>query len=177
MFSDPSLLLWLIPGLPLASAIVTALLGPKLLKSRSHVPTVVATAGSFVLSVIVLVTLLSLGKIDNPQLKAPGVTWFTTHLLPGNAFDKAGALEVAWQLQADSLTAVMLIAITFVGTWIAIFSSGIYARRSRLSALFRDHESVLVFNDRAGARGQFLSAFCLLGRRGAVQLSTDWVLV
>lgn len=47
-------LLWLIPIAPLLSAIVTALLGPKLLRYRSHLPCWSALAVSFVCSLGVL---------------------------------------------------------------------------------------------------------------------------
>ena len=49
---DIRTLLVLIPGLPLAAALLTAVLGPKLLKGRSHVPTVVALVGSFLCSLV-----------------------------------------------------------------------------------------------------------------------------
>ena len=41
------LILWLIPVAPLASAAATALLGPKLLRERSHVPCWLAIALAF----------------------------------------------------------------------------------------------------------------------------------
>ena len=47
-------LLWLIPIAPLLSAVVTALLGPKLLRYRSHLPCWSALAVSFVCSLGVL---------------------------------------------------------------------------------------------------------------------------
>ena len=124
MFENPGLVLWLIPAFPLVSAVITALFGPKFLKSRSHLPTIVAAAASCLASIVILAGLLTINTMDNPQLKTHGPAWFTTHLLPGFAYGNAGALEVRWDLQADSLTAVMLIAITFVGTFIAIFSAG-----------------------------------------------------
>ena len=48
------MLIVLIPTLPLVSAIVTAMLGPKLLRQYSHLPTILAIGGSFVLSLMLL---------------------------------------------------------------------------------------------------------------------------
>ncbi|MFM8726506.1 MAG: hypothetical protein ACKON9_15430, partial [Planctomycetaceae bacterium] len=50
-------LLCLIPAAPLLSAVVTALLGPKLLKYRSHIPCWSALAVSFAASLAVLLLL------------------------------------------------------------------------------------------------------------------------
>ena len=43
-------LLILIPALPLLSALLTAVLGPRVLREKSHVLTVAALAGSFLCS-------------------------------------------------------------------------------------------------------------------------------
>jgi len=43
-------LLILIPSLPLLSALLTAVLGPRMLREKSHLLTVVALAGSFLCS-------------------------------------------------------------------------------------------------------------------------------
>lgn len=51
------LLLMLIPGAPLVSAVVTAVLGPKLLRCRSHLPCWSALAVSFICSLLVLLSL------------------------------------------------------------------------------------------------------------------------
>lgn len=109
---DVGLLLWVIPALPLAAAILTALLGPTLLKRHSHWPVILATAASCAVTVMVLAGLLT-STGDAPEIDT-GIhqKWFA-----------AGTFNVPLALQADSLTGVMLIAITFVGTLIAIFSS------------------------------------------------------
>ena len=52
------LVLWLIPVAPLLAAVVTALLGPKLLRGKSHLPCWSALAVSFVCSLILLVKIL-----------------------------------------------------------------------------------------------------------------------
>ena len=43
MFSLPELL-WLIPVFPLLAAVITGLLGPRVLRERSHWPCIVAAA-------------------------------------------------------------------------------------------------------------------------------------
>ena len=52
------IVLWLIPAAPLLAAIVTALLGPKLLRYKSHLPCWSALAVSFVCSLILLLKIL-----------------------------------------------------------------------------------------------------------------------
>src|SRR5438094_633459 len=93
-------MLWLVPGLPLAAAILTGLLGPVFFKRWSHLPTIVASAGSCVASALLVVGMIGYTGAIN----APGYTWFA-----------AGALKVTFGLQADTLTLVMLLTITFVG--------------------------------------------------------------
>jgi len=58
------IILWLIPAAPLISAIITALLGPKLLCYKSHLPCWSAIAVSFVCSLILLLKILpSVGDV------------------------------------------------------------------------------------------------------------------
>jgi len=58
------IILWLIPAAPLISAIITALLGPKLLCYKSHLPCWSAIAVSFVCSLILLLKILpSVGHV------------------------------------------------------------------------------------------------------------------
>src|SRR5690554_3928801 len=52
--SNISLLLVLIPALPLAAALVTAVLGPRVLKQYSHLPPLVGIGSAFVLSLALL---------------------------------------------------------------------------------------------------------------------------
>ena len=50
--SDVSQLLWLIPALPLAAAVLTAFLGPKVLSGQSHWPCILGSAAACVLSIL-----------------------------------------------------------------------------------------------------------------------------
>jgi NADH-quinone oxidoreductase subunit L len=109
---DPQTMLWLVPGLPLLAAILTAVLGPNLLKSWSHLPTVIGSAAACVVAVMLLIGLTGTAG-NGPHIAASGYTWFA-----------AGAFEVTLSLQADTLTAFMLVTVTFIGTFIAVFSAG-----------------------------------------------------
>jgi proton-translocating NADH-quinone oxidoreductase chain L len=119
--SDLRPYLWLIPALPLLASIITAFFGPRWLRRQSHWPCVLGVAASSVLSFIVL---YGVATADAPTLAgyqaSPGkdlhiyrYTWF-----------RAGTFDVGFSLRADALTAVMLVTVTFVGTWIAIFAIG-----------------------------------------------------
>src|SRR5579864_5092850 len=109
--SDPATLLWLVPAFPLAACIITAFLGPVLLRKQSHWPTILGAACSFGCSLLLLISLHGITDF-HPQFHTNALTWF--------AIDN---FEVHFGLQADALTAVMLVAVTFCGTMIAIFSS------------------------------------------------------
>src|SRR5262249_34850156 len=100
--------LWLIPGLPLAAAVITALLGPRLLRRQSHWPCILGVVGAGVLSFLVMIDVVrgGLPVVDH-------VTWFA-----------AGDVSLHFNLRADGLTAVMLVTVTFVSSLIAIFSIG-----------------------------------------------------
>jgi len=109
--SDPDTLLWLVPGFPLAACLITAFLGPALLRRYSHWPTILGALCSLACSLLVLLSLYG-STIDHPEFHTSPHTWFTM-----------GNFKVAFALQADALTAVMLVAVTFCGTFIAIFST------------------------------------------------------
>jgi proton-translocating NADH-quinone oxidoreductase chain L len=127
---DVASYLWLIPALPLAASALTALVafGPAALKRYAHLPCILATALSCVLSVMVLASVYR-SELEHAavtsELAAPEhtaaapavvqqyVTWFD-----------AGRVHVGFTLRADALTALMLVTVTFVGTFIVIFSAG-----------------------------------------------------
>jgi NADH-quinone oxidoreductase subunit L len=109
--SNPATLLWLVPAFPLAASIITAFLGPVLLRKESHWPTILGAACSFGCSLLVLLSLQGITGY-HPQYSTTAVTWFAI-----------SNFQVHFGLQADTLTAVMLVAVTFCGTFIAIFSS------------------------------------------------------
>src|SRR5262249_23714536 len=92
---DPALWLWLVPGLPLVAAISTALLGPTLLKQRSHVPTIICSAGASICAALILSS--HIGAPEDNAIGSTTYTWFA-----------AGSFTATFSVQADTLTAVML---------------------------------------------------------------------
>lgn len=107
MFDDPRIL-WLIPGLPLLASVVIAILGPRLLKGQSHWPCILAVIASCGLSMGVFASVS-----DGVQGLRASYTWFQT-----------GDVAIGVSLRVDGLTAVMLVTVTFIGSWIAIYSIG-----------------------------------------------------
>ena len=82
---DPTPYLWLIPTLPLAAAALVAVLGPKFLREQSHLPVLLAAAGSCVLSVFVLLHVANLEK---------GVQFY--RILYGKEAVREGSPERVW---------------------------------------------------------------------------------
>jgi NADH-quinone oxidoreductase subunit L len=134
---DLSGYLWLIPALPLAASAVTAFLGPRWLRERSHWPCILGAGASCLLSLLVLSQILH----EPPEMRRY-YTWF-----------QAGFLDIGFTLRADSLTAIMLVTVTFISTLIAIYSSGYmhgdpgYARFFAEIALFIFSMTGLVLAD------------------------------
>jgi NADH-quinone oxidoreductase subunit L len=156
-------MLWLIPGLPLLGATVAGFFGPKWLRAQSHWPVVLAVAGSCIVTfVYALAPLLGHGH-EVARIVAPSFTWF-----------EAGNVRAEYAIAVDPLTATMLTAITFVGTWIAIFSIGYmhgdpgYPRFFAVLSLFVTMMCVLVLADNllllyAGWEGVGLCSYLLIG--------------
>jgi len=108
MFDDPRGYLWLIPALPLFASVVIALFGNRLLKKTSHWACIAGAVGACFLA---LMTMAAVAR------GFEGTKVYYT-------FFKAGNVEVNFSLQADGLTAVMLVTVTFIGSLIAIYSVG-----------------------------------------------------
>jgi len=98
----------LIPFLPLAAFVVNILLGKKYLKENAHWVSILAVAGSWVISVMALTEVLS-GKKINYDL----YTWILSD-----------GFKVSVGFLIDQLTAVMLIVVTTCSTLIHIYSVG-----------------------------------------------------
>src|SRR5262245_30683635 len=112
MFDACAANLWLIPALPLAAAVLTALLGPRWLRQQSHWPCLVAV----ILSCVVAFGVFGYVRANEPTEPERSYTWF--HVAGDSGVD------VGFTLRADYLTAIMLVTVTFVGSLIAIFSVG-----------------------------------------------------
>ena len=109
------LLMWLIPGAPLASAAITAFFGPKVLKEKSHLPCCLALAVAFVCSLVLLTNIVPQGFGHNGAGPATAV---------GFQWMKVGSVDVRVDLRADAMTAIMLSMVTGVSLLVAIFASG-----------------------------------------------------
>ncbi len=108
MFDDPQSYLWLIPFLPLLGSAIIAVFGKKFLRGWSHVPCIVGAVAACGLSVLAMTAVQS--GHDNVVWRS--LTWF-----------QAGDVDVKLSLRLDALTAVMLVTVTFIGSWIAIYAS------------------------------------------------------
>jgi len=146
-------LLMLIPGLPLAAAILVGAFGRRLLKQRSHWPVMLALSVSFLLSLVLLRNV----AYEAPRAASSGAVGYERIVTLWKWADVAGAIEArpsrsfprptttTWvdvrgavvepadtaydfnidvTLRADPLTAIMLVMVTFISTLIAIYSIG-----------------------------------------------------
>lgn len=133
----------LIPALPLAAALITALLGPKLLKSQSHWPTILAFGGSFACSVALL---FNVGAAEffrvGGQVNTHVYSLWTWAAVSG---DDWGDFAIDITLRADGLTALMLCMVTFISTLVAIFSVG-YMKGDRGYWRFFTYIALFVFS-------------------------------
>ena len=100
---------WLIPLIPLASAAVTGLLGPRAPKAAVNA---VAVGGPG------LALVLALGTIWDYLALAPEPVTQTLYAWT------AGTIEIPVAFLLDPLSAVMLFVVTFVGFWIHVYSIG-----------------------------------------------------
>ncbi len=105
---------WLIPALPLVASAVTAALGPKVLRERSHLPCVLAACLAAVYSLFLLAA--------------------STKFVPGElsrfSWIEVGGFTAPISFRVDSLTSLLLVMVTFVGSLIVIYSIG-YMRGDR----------------------------------------------
>ncbi|MFO0866003.1 MAG: NADH-quinone oxidoreductase subunit L [Gemmataceae bacterium] len=114
--SNMSQYLWLIPFLPLLGSAIIAGLGKNVLKGASHWPCILGAVGACALSVMAL---LSVNASHGHMPILDDYIWFQT-----GAVGDPASVQVGFSLRADGLTAVMLITVTFIGSLIAIYSSG-----------------------------------------------------
>jgi NADH-quinone oxidoreductase subunit L len=135
--------LTLIPALPLLAAVVVAVLGPKLLRSSSHIPVILGLAGACVCSLLLIAEVnREQGSLPTDQPHAgfeQVVTLWTWANIPeaynlpaeGANLPPSAAQDAGWRnfridisLRADALTAMMLGMVTFVSTLVAVFAAG-----------------------------------------------------
>jgi NADH-quinone oxidoreductase subunit L len=151
--------------LPLVAAVVTPLLRPLRLVHFAHVPAVVSFAAASVLALWLLVKVqdASHPSFLYPSGGDPKITWFAL-----------GNLSVPVTIHVDPLSAVMLATVTFVATWIAVFSAGYmhgdsgYDRFFAVMGLFVFSMCLLVLANNflllvAGWEGVGLCSYLLIG--------------
>jgi NADH-quinone oxidoreductase subunit L len=125
-----SLSLWLIPGCPLAAAVLVGLFGKAVLGRASHRPVIAALVVSCLLSLWQLGA-LAVGSRSKPVEKATPVAAEaaarTAQIVPvayGYDWISVGGLNIQADVQVDALTAVMLAMVTFVSTLVAVYATG-----------------------------------------------------
>lgn len=133
-----SLLLPLIPGLPVLAAVLVVLGGHRL-RSLSHLPVLLAVGGSALLALVALLHVRGQGTEQTVDCVYHLGTWF-----------EAGNLKVDWELRLDSLSAMMAAMVSFISFWIVLFSAGYmhgdpgYPRYFAAVALFVGAMEILV---------------------------------
>ncbi len=155
-------LLWVIIALPALGALVILLLGNKRSSPFAHLLGCATVAGSFVLSLVMFVTLLGRGEEDR-QVSQSLYTWV-----------EGGSFKVDLGLLYDPLSALFLLLITGVGSLIHLYSVGYMehdARRARFFAylnLFVAAMLTLILADNylgvfLGWEGVGLASYLLIG--------------
>jgi NADH-quinone oxidoreductase subunit L len=129
------LVLWLIPFAPLAAAVVTALLGPKVIRQRSHLPCWFGLAVSAVASFVLLSSIVPEGFSEHGGTPA---------VASGYQFLNVGGMNVRVDVRADAMTAQMLAMVTVVSLLVAVFAAG-YMHGDRGYARFFAEFSLFVF--------------------------------
>ncbi|MCE9547289.1 MAG: NADH-quinone oxidoreductase subunit L [Planctomycetia bacterium] len=157
-------LLVLVPALPLLAAVVTAVLGPRVLKSRAHWPVVLGLGLSAIVALMLLaeVNRHSRNMAHDSKLAATGhVTLWRWTGIPdvlatppaaAAAMEKAHTtpprmlpFDVDVTLRVDPLTALMLSMVTFVSFLVAIYAVG-YMHGDRSYWRFFAYVGLFVFS-------------------------------
>jgi len=139
----------LIPLFPLAACLVTLVLGPRVLREKSHWPAILGCGLSALCSLALVVAVKSSLDEHDPQRTVVIYEWLDIGggSAAGNT-DPATAsppLEVTIALRVDSLSATMLAMLTFVATLVAIYAAG-YMHGERGYWRFFTEVSLFVFS-------------------------------
>lgn len=137
-----------IPALPLLSAILIGVLGPRMLREKSHWLTIAALAGSFLCSLFVVQHVLTAASDATTVGYEHIETLWTWAVIPNAMTGPNGdttpfLLDVS--LRADGLTAMMLPMVTFIATLVAIYAAG-YMHEDRSYWRFFAYVSLFVFS-------------------------------
>ncbi|MCC7476065.1 MAG: NADH-quinone oxidoreductase subunit L [Pirellulales bacterium] len=109
------LVMWLIPIAPLAASVVTATLGPRGLREKSHLPCWFGLAVATVCAYVLLFSIVPTGFSEHgtTPVVASGYSWIN-----------AGGIDVRVDLRADGMAAIMLSMVTAVSLLVAVFAAG-----------------------------------------------------
>jgi len=102
-------MLWLIPGAPLAAAVLLACFGKTVLRNVSPLPCIIGVGISAVLSLALMFT----GNVAEEPMRVVGYEWLSV-----------GDLTVDVVLQADALSSMMLVMVCCVAFLVAIYAKG-----------------------------------------------------
>ena len=107
--------MWLIPVAPLVGAIVTAIVGPRVLRQRSHLPCWCGLAVAMVCAYVLLFSIVPAGfnEQSGSPIIAPGYQWLNV-----------GGVNVDAEIRADAMTAIMLAMVTTVSLLVSVFAAG-----------------------------------------------------
>jgi proton-translocating NADH-quinone oxidoreductase chain L len=161
--SDPTSLALIALALPLAASLLSFLMGrSKALTPFAHWPAIVGFGSAAVLALLVLTKVAGSSGDQVAFTKNIG-TWFSV-----------ARLEVNFSISVDPLSSIMLATVTFIATWIALFSAGYmhddpgYSRYFGVMGLFVFAMCLLVLADNfllliAGWEGVGLCSYLLVG--------------
>jgi len=152
-------LIILIAAMPLGAAILTAVLGPRLLREYSHVPAVTGTTISFIASLALLLlvgqTLVrSSVQAEQPVLERVIQLWTWADIAPTGGSPQIPVahgtvdflrFQVPIVLRVDPLTVLMLVTVTAVSLLVIIYSIG-YMRDDPGYWRFFAYVSLFVFS-------------------------------
>jgi NADH-quinone oxidoreductase subunit L len=133
----------LIPLFPLVACLVTLVLGPRVLREKSHWPAIIGCGLSSLCSLVLALLVASPQFLPQDERTVSLFTWVN---IP-NALDAAAPalVDITLALRVDSLSATMLAMLTFVATLVAIYASG-YMHGDRGYWRFFTEVSLFVFS-------------------------------
>ena len=124
-------LIWLIPLLPLAGALVLGVVGSRLPRGAVGLVGCGTVLASFV---------LSLGAVWELARFPQGERWFETDVLgtwmPLGSVGAGRVLEIPWGFALDPISAVMVLVVTGVGFLIHVYSVGYMAHERGVARFF-----------------------------------------
>jgi NADH-quinone oxidoreductase subunit L len=147
------ILMILVPALPFSAALLVAVLGPRILRARSHWPVVLALVASCLCSLVLL------WHVRQQRAGYERVESYWTWVLVKDAYQPAGGsaatdvdrsstardFTVDVALRLDALTCIMLTMVTFISLLVAVYSVG-YMRDDRSYWRFFAYIALFVFS-------------------------------